>query len=328
MDKTLLELIRKYLSNSCTEEERTAVENWYRSFETKDDFLDMLSAADRQLLENKMLGSIHERIAELENSQVSSPVVPPLRAVRNRKILLRIAAVFLLGVVITGLLYYVTGLQHVKVYKAAYGEKSKVVLPDGSEVMLNGNSTIKTGGDWDKSAREVWLSGEAFFSVKHTVGSKAFLVHTANGVTVEVLGTAFNVKSRTSGTQVVLQTGKVRLNVAGKNGTDTLTMKPGEIVEVAASSKEQARIIVHPNKYISWQEQKMVFFNTPVQDIIRMIQETYGYDVIIKDPSILAVEVNGTIPNNNIDVLLKALEESFALKISKEGNTLTIAGGK
>lgn len=329
MNKNMVELINKYLSNTCTEEEKAVVEDWYRSFETNGDYLDMVSLDDQQLLEDKMLGNIHQGIAEEEHKTETDAFAMPDSNSRSRKFLLRIAAILLPVIAATALIYYILAPHNVKIYRTAYGEKIRTLLPDGSEVVLNGNSTVKTIGNWEgDDIREVWISGEAFFSVKHTVNGQAFLVHTADGVTVEVLGTDFNVKSRTSGTQVILQKGKVRLGVEGESGTDTLTMKPGDIVEVAKSLKGQARTVVHPDKYISWQGQKMLFSNAAIRDIIEMLQETYGYDIVIKDPSILDLEVNGTIPNNNINILLKALAESFALKITKEGNMLTIAAEK
>jgi ferric-dicitrate binding protein FerR (iron transport regulator) len=329
MNKDLEELINKYLSNSCTEAEKAVVEAWYRSFETNDNFLDMLPVDDQQLMEDRLLHNIHQGIVEEEHKIDSDAFELPVAASRKRKFLFRIAAVLLPALAVTALLYYILVPHNVKVYETLYGEKRKVILPDGSEVVLNGNSTVKTIGNWkDNDKREVWISGEAFFSVKHTANSQAFQVHTANGVMVEVLGTDFNVKSRTSGTQVLLQSGKVRLGVEGNNGRDTLTMKPGDLVEVATALKGQARTVVHPDKYILWQDQKMLFSNAAIRDIIKMLQETYGYDIVIKNPAILDLEVNGTIPNNNIDILLKALEESVALKITKEGNMLTIAAGE
>ena len=90
MNKNLVELINKYLSNTCTEEEKAVVEAWYRSFERNDNFLDMVSAGDQQLLEDKILGKIHQGIAEEELKTDTDAYAIPVPAARNRKRLLRI----------------------------------------------------------------------------------------------------------------------------------------------------------------------------------------------------------------------------------------------
>ncbi len=61
----------------------------------------------------------------------------------------------------------------------------------------------------DAKSREVWIEGEAFFSVKPSSVPRAFLVHTASNMNVEVLGTTFNVVDRHGRMQVVLNSGKV-----------------------------------------------------------------------------------------------------------------------
>jgi ferric-dicitrate binding protein FerR (iron transport regulator) len=57
--------------------------------------------------------------------------------------------------------------------------------------------------------------------VKHLNTNQKFLVHTADRLTVEVLGTSFNVFKRPSGTRVVLQSGKVKLNIANAREAET-----------------------------------------------------------------------------------------------------------
>ncbi len=81
-------------------------------------------------------------------------------------------------------------------HKTSYGETQLIKLPDSSSVLLNANSSISYQEDWlESSERNVTLMGEAFFNVHHTKDHRRFFVH-ANAVTVEVLGTSFNVLNR------------------------------------------------------------------------------------------------------------------------------------
>lgn len=88
-------------------------------------------------------------------------------------------------------------------YATQYGEQRVVELPDHSVVSLNANSTLRFRNDWSQAntLREVWLDGEAFFSVQKQEGAAGpakFIVHT-NDLDVEVLGTRFNVSNRMAG---------------------------------------------------------------------------------------------------------------------------------
>ncbi|MEO0333197.1 MAG: FecR family protein, partial [Bacteroidota bacterium] len=100
------------------------------------------------------------------------------------------------------------------VYETAYQETQTIQLKDGTEVVLNANSSLRVPSKLETAAvREVWLDGEAFFTVSSSVVSdepQQFVVHTSQ-LAVEVLGTVFNVKSRSGGTQVLLEEGSVRV---------------------------------------------------------------------------------------------------------------------
>jgi ferric-dicitrate binding protein FerR (iron transport regulator) len=51
-------------------------------------------------------------------------------------------------------------------YSTEYGKTETIALPDGSTITLNAHSEVKFANNWDsKQVREVWLNGEAFFSV-------------------------------------------------------------------------------------------------------------------------------------------------------------------
>ena len=81
----------------------------------------------------------------------------------------------------------------VNVISTRYGSKSKVQLPDGTQVWLNADSKLTYSKEFGNRAREVSLSGEAFFDVVKDA-DHPFVIH-ANGFEIKVLGTAFNVRS-------------------------------------------------------------------------------------------------------------------------------------
>lgn len=205
-------------------------------------------------------------------------------------------------------------------YATSYGEIATIFLPDSSKVTLNGNSEIRYApGLGMQDQREVWIEGEAFFSVKHTVDNREFIVHPSDDLDVVVLGTEFNVYDRADATRVVLNSGKVKLNIRRNKRTDQVDMMPGELVELHDNSKYEKRE-VDPELFSSWISGKVVLDNTSFREIAVLLEETYGLSVSVPDTSLYRERFSGTVPSENVEALLKALALSFNLRIKAEGN--------
>src|SRR5690606_18122735 len=146
-----------------------------------------------------------------ENVEVASQTHERQRKFITQQNWYRIAAVFAGLLLVSALLLWVYRTSDTT-YTTAFGEVKTILLPDSSEIILNANSTLSYATHWNKSkAREVFLSGEAFFKVQEkpvASGYAKFVVHTGN-LDIEVLGTQFNVHHRRNKTQVVLNSGKV-----------------------------------------------------------------------------------------------------------------------
>lgn len=199
-----------------------------------------------------------------------------------------------------------------------YGDVKNITLPDGSEVCLNVNSTVKYAAVWHAdSTREVWLGGEAFFEVKHLAANRRFIVHT-DDVDIQVVGTAFNVNTRRVQTQVVLQNGKVNLKLNRKD-TALIAMKPGDMVTWSAERRELTNNQVDPVQYAAWQQQRLIFHDATLAEVLLALQENTGVKVQLEDTAMLKETFTGTIPTDHIDVFFKTLSRSFDITISENG---------
>ncbi len=101
--------------------------------------------------------------------------------------------------------------QDLLVEKTGTKETREILLPDSSIVILNGNSVLKYPSAFLKaSTRSVYLEGNAYFKVKKMADKKPFEVH-AQSVSISVLGTQFNVNARSKAMEIVLTSGKVKV---------------------------------------------------------------------------------------------------------------------
>ncbi len=239
----------------------------------------------------------------------------------NRKAIYWIAATLALLVVFSAVLIGVTpGKLEVS---TAYGESRTLSLPDSTKVTLNANSKISfSSSRFSNNSREVFLSGEAFFSVVHKESHEKFLVHTEE-LTIEVLGTKFNVNSRRGNTKIILTEGKIKLNITGDKKGDSLIMAPGEYVEFTKKGA-LTRKNVDAGNYLEWRNNRLMFVGTSLHEIGQLLEDNYGYEVTFQNDSIKYKKFTGSSSAVEIEELLEKLSRVYDLEVEKNGNKVTL----
>ena len=331
-DKSLLE---KYFNNQCTPKEAKLVLEWLDTPEGQQHYAEILDERVQQmeiqpeynfqqeLNDEKILSSIYKNADKIEQNK---RVLQPHPAAKTKRSYLRYgwaaaaACIALLLLVV----FYQTNFGNTITYETAYGETKTIELQDGSVVTLNANSQISFAKNWNADKpRQVWLEGEAYFSVTHKQNDQQFLVHTQN-LDVEVLGTEFNVNNRRGETQVMLNSGKVKLDIhAAKDSEKELTMLPGELVTFS-EKKQVEKKVVNPEIYSAWVSDVLIFEDVPMYTIKKIVEDNFGMEVIIEDPAINDLRFNAKVPAKDLEVLLTLLEKTFNLTIEKDPGKIMI----
>ncbi len=177
---------------------------------------------------------------------------------------------------------------------AERGSHLAVILPDRSKVNLNADSKISYKPLWWFVARDVKLTGEAYFEVEK---GSTFNVRSGE-YTVSVLGTSFNVFSRADKFNVTCLTGKV--NVSDKSGGVILTPN---MQALRSDGKLIADIIEDANESVNWKQGKFVFVSVPLQEVIQEIERQYDIEVIRNSTMDYSYSGNFTKTNDPNDVL-------------------------
>ncbi len=202
-----------------------------------------------------------------------------------------------------------------------HGEWNQITLSDGSKVSLNAHSHLTFSEHWGEAEdRKVWLTGEAFFEVvKDPYGAK-FTVF-ANGLAIEVLGTAFNVHSRGENTEVYLEEGKVKLHT----DKEKKFLKPGDVASYSHEKKAIVAVNSSPDTAISsWKDGALFLKDQPVEFILYKIQEIYGYEIVVTDKELLTVRKTIGIPMNKIEIAIPILEKVLEADITVSAHQLVI----
>jgi transmembrane sensor len=313
------DLIERYFRNQTTASETRKVLQWFRTREGKAYLSQRLEKDLEKLEENTWLP-----IRPLDTDRMLEHIYTgrETRAKAPRRLYFKIAAS--LALIAIAAYYFISQGQTIT-YKTGYGEKLAVTLPDSSEVTLNGNSSLTVSRHWNSSSRrEVWLKGEAFFSVFHTRNHNDFVVYTSDNFNIQVLGTEFNVLNRDLITRVALERGNVRLNFTEQGKNSMLTMEPGEFVEFNERSAFLIKNETQIKNITSWKEPLMVFEQTSIEEIAVMLKNTHGVTLIVRDPDILKQKISGTVPNQSLDLFLRGLTEILDVTIKREGDLVYV----
>lgn len=165
------------------------------------------------------------------------------------------------------------------------GQKTMVVLPDGSTVWLNSGSILKYNGAFNVKDREVFLAdGEAFFEVAKNK-SKRFRVKTEH-LFVDVYGTAFNVKNYKDDNiqEITVSEGKVAV---ADNKKELRLLTPCEQAVLDKRTNQLSFTRGDPDAVSSWKNSELQFDNTPLSEVVKYLERWYGVNIRIEPSSVM-----------------------------------------
>src|SRR4030095_3597284 len=244
--------------------------------------------------------------------------VHPAPARRTKFGWIRIAASVIIVVGIGLLSYWALNGRVREMTTVAQQTAVNDTLPDGSVVTVNKNSSISYLSKFKGETRQVALKGEAFFSVKSNK-EKPFVI-SVNDVLITVVGTSFNVKNINGNTEVVVESGIVKVTAAGK----TVELKANEKVVVDAKDSVLAKEEVKDQLYKYYRTKEFVCDDTPLWKLVEVINEAYQSHVVIGNSALQDMSLTTTFHNESLEQVLNVISITFDIKVIKEGNTIIL----
>jgi ferric-dicitrate binding protein FerR (iron transport regulator) len=185
-------------------------------------------------------------------------------------------------------------------------------LPDGSVVTLNKHSQVSYPEKFLSDKRVLQLNGEAFFKVQPD-RKKPFEVHT-NNVTITVVGTSFNVRSRGDTTEVIVETGVVEV----ATDKQTVILKAGQ---KAITGFTEAILQKQDNTdqlYNYYRSRKFVCEDIPLWKLADKLNEAYDVNIVFGNDTVRNLQLNTTFENQPIDSILNLISRTFNISVAKE----------
>jgi transmembrane sensor len=347
--KAFYHLLKRYVENDCTEEERKLVEQWY-------ELLGDEEGVDPAMPPQELKETLQRLWPKIQQQTLLTEQGPPVSfPAKIIPVWIRwLSAAVVTGGIITAAWWYVNndvikesiqykkemaGLQQVKNEKIF---KDTVHLPDGSLVILEPGATVRFGSTFARAKREVYLEGNAFFKVTRNPKSP-FYVYSKNIVT-QVLGTSFFVKTSpvSKNVEVSVQTGKVAVYEYGRETVQEgrneessgVILKPNQKVIYSGNDHHfrttlveiPLPVLVNKNAEERITELNFVFDEAPIAKVLTYLEQAYHIEMVMDNENLSKCLFTGDIKGQNLYDQLEIICESVQATYEIRGTRILIKG--
>ncbi len=364
MNDRLAELISRKLSGEITSAELQELEQWLQSHPGDQYFADLLisywnnihDAAPDPVMRSTA-DQHFEHILQMAAEQDQESAVPMIP--RNRWLKRLAIAASVVGICFLSIkLYQLSRPQPAantsevpNQVTAQKGARSKMLLPDGTQVWLNSDSRLQYSSSFNSAVREVTLEGEAYFDVTKIEG-RPFIVHTS-AIDIRVLGTAFNVKSydQEKTIETTLIHGLVEVTNKSKPQAPKIILRPKEklVFNKPDNQSEITKNVTAPSSNrpekqetmiaitalprnrndstlveTSWVYNRLLFEGDSFRELAVKMERWFNVRIEFKNDRVANYRLRGVFEDETIEQALQALQlvSNFNYKI--KNNTVEI----
>ena len=318
-------LSNKYLNGLCTEDEVVLLLDWSKKLDLENQL--KISSGEKEEIKSRIWRNIQLGIPQMhfsKTAKISIGVMTSLAAC--------LLIVFLLNVRPTeSLTSKSANLSRMEMKNMTLVDQ-KILLKDGSLVILKPQSSINYGKDFNVKKREVFLIGQAFFKVKRNV-TKPFVVHSGD-LNTEVLGTSFWVKSNTRNNQIEVSVTSGKVSVYSNKVSDSNSLngviltRNQKVVFDIVSKTINPTIVDNPLPILTpdFSKVQLIFQATPLQSVLTTMSKHYGVEIILTNPKSndcqITADLNGLPMFTQLDLICKSIAATY----EKRGTVIFITG--
>ena len=203
------------------------------------------------------------------------------------------------------------------------GDRSTVCLPDGTQVRLNGSSTLTYPANFNATNRSVELSGAAYFDVSPDEKHR-FEVKVGN-CSVVVKGTKFDVTAYPDDSLITTTLLEGAVGFTAPRG-ETL-LRPGESLTYDRFAETTAITHVNTAQYLAWIEGRIEFIDVTIVQLCESLSSLYGVEITLDD----RLRADGTFitirlsNQESLDSVLKALDLIVPVSVHRQGPSVRLS---
>lgn len=330
------QLLVNYLLGICTEREEKEVEEWLDVNPSGTNLLQQTAQElaqgekyplpDRTIVKQGLIQKLDSMTPDLAKADLhyyKKEIAKPA-FYKKRGFLIKIAAAFLVVVMAGAAGVYFGEIQSVEsepepVFKQttlSYGQTATLQFEDGSQVKLNGGSTLRYPETFAEARREVFLEGEAFFEIEPD-RSRPFIVY-ARDTETRVLGTSFNIKAfeGDNDIQIVVAEGRVGVSYGkpepdsdAESRSEMILLENNQWIKYRSDGRIQEKGEGDIREMIAWKDRVLLFSNKSFGEVVKMLERWYAVDITIEEPDLKSTLLEG----EHLDVSLREVLNSIQL---------------
>jgi ferric-dicitrate binding protein FerR (iron transport regulator) len=315
--KVTEELLVKYLAGEATPEEAITINDWLETEENKIHF------GELQSIWNGVRPS--KDTLTRDKAEAWKRIEATLGGVKRRQVpgvfhnrTFAIAATILLAAV-AALLYFRRGPSSELIGVTTTDSTRYLTLDDNSRITMYNNTGVLVPKEFKGDVREITLvKGEAYFSVAKNE-EKPFIVH-AGFANIRVLGTEFNVIVKDGEVVVGVNEGKVLFYTTN----DSVFIEKG--MAVAMKPAKAAEPVSMSSNAWAYATRKLVFKDTPMEDVIAVVEKTYGRTFRVNNDKVKNCKLTATFDGESIENVVFLITQTLDLKLQKNGEVFILDG--
>lgn len=322
------DIINKYLTGQCSEEELVEVNAWMKESEENARQLFRMEeiyhlGKFNQYADRKQMARVEKQLyKKLDEEKRKQNKI--LRMHRWMKYAAMIAVILVIGGGSGYWLYQNGNNQHMMVAVANEGIVKEIILPDGTKVWLNNLATLKYPREFSEKARNVYLDGEAYFEVTKN-RHKPFTVQ-SDAMRVRVLGTTFNFKCDKNYqiAEVTLIEGEIE--VKGNKEEGQIILAPGQRAELNKNNGRLTVKQVDAKMDAVWHDNLIPFQKADIFTISKALERFYDIKIILSPDMRADKTYSGVLKKKStIESVLKSLQNSISIDYKIVGNNIFIS---
>jgi transmembrane sensor len=290
----------RFLTGDVSDAERAAIADWLHT-QSGADHIDI--AAEWQAF----------------RTMVQHPAsVPENRIGALSRRTLRIAAIFIL---LAGVAVAYLSIRFGATHDIAITSGKQVLtetLPDGSGITLNKRSSLSYHQSYNNKDREVQLTGEGFFTVAPN-SRLPFIIHLQD-LQVEVLGTSFNIRNEALGTEIIVESGAVRV----KKGDVTINLGAKEKVTITNASSTPVKEPSADPLYSYYRTRKFVCSGTPLGELVDALNNAYDEHITLADARDGDLPITAIFIDKTASDVLAIICSTLQLTALRQGDTIIL----
>ncbi|WP_091148798.1 FecR family protein [Mucilaginibacter pineti] len=327
MDASVKQLFLNFISNQCTNEEKVQVLAYINAGSYADEW--EAAMKETEYLKVTVTNHTFDQAALYKKIRLQAGIV------KNNSRPLKWLAVAATSLLLCGISFYMLkpavrigqplAVKTNTVKPPQQSGRKWIKLPDGTSVQLNNNSHLDYPDSFaGKTTREVTLSGEAYFDVKHDA-AHPFIIHTGK-ITTTVLGTAFDISAYKANAKVTVTVSRGRVLVQEADRTLAILTRNQQLrwtPDLSVPSKQE----IDASTVTTWKDNDLIMDDITLAEAAGMVAKRYGVNILFKNDKVKACRFTAAFLNRNgIGQVLSVLSDITGAKLELKNGVVIIDG--